>query len=132
MTKYNPLKFTTMKKMLVLSLMLSVMAIGSAVANDVNSAVERGPRKVYVNINVPPAHGHGPVVGAPKPNKRVCKECPPGRGHNSVAKPHGYRPKPGGLPHKVEHGRPHNHNGHGAPGKGFGKPGGERPCNCKR
>ncbi|MBO7306673.1 MAG: hypothetical protein J6U59_01445 [Alistipes sp.] len=121
-----------MKKMLVLSLVLSVMAVGSAVANDVNSAVEHGPRRISVTINVPPGHGHGPVVGGPKHDKRVCRECPPGRGHNSVAKPRRNHPRPCGVPHRVEHGRPHNHHGHGAPGKPHPRPGGERPGNGKR
>lgn len=129
---YNPLIFTTMKKMLVLSFVLSVMAIGGAMANDVNSAVERGPRKVNITINVPPRHCFGPIVSRPKSDGRVCRECPPGRGHNSVAKPHRPHPKPCNVNHKVSHGKPHNHNGHCAPDKGFGKPGGERPCNCKR
>ena len=115
---YNPLIFTTMKKMLVLSLMLSAMAMGSAMANDVNGTEERGPRKVNITINVPP--GHNPFVCAPMPHDRVCRECPPGRGHNSVARPHRPAPKHGHPHHKFEHGKPHNHppKGGGAPGKG--------------
>ena len=56
-----------------LSLVFSVMALGSAVANDANAAVSAKPKSVHLSINVPPA---GLFVGHERP-------CPPPPHHKS-------------------------------------------------
>ena len=96
-----------MRKMLVLSLVLSVMAVGSAMANSVNSADMRGPRKVNVTINMPPCNC---VAHPARPHGVVYRECPPpcnhhaGKAHRPAprfnnnrgpAKPHGEHGRPG-------------------------------------
>ena len=114
--------------MLVLSLVLSAMAIGSAMANDVNSAVERGPRKVNVHINMPPCNCPPRHVS---PHKAVCHECAPCHNHNHHAcKPN--RPAPR-FNHKGAPAKPHGapakpHGNRPAPGKPApGKPGNPAP-----
>lgn len=64
-----------MKKMMFLSLVLSVMALGSASANDASGCFNKKPKNVYVNINVPPM---GDCYG---PEYHCCP--PPPKGHNS-------------------------------------------------
>ena len=128
-TKYNPKIFTTMRKMLVLSLVLSAMAIGSAMANDVNSADARGPRKVNVVLNVPPCNCHAHHAHPAHPHREVCRECPPRRGHNHshACKPH--RPAPN-FNHKGAPAKPHGNFGKPAPGKPApGKPAPGKPGN---
>ena len=106
-----------MRKMLVLSLLLSAMAIGNAMANDVNSADVRGPRKVNIVINVPPCNHHHHV--SPVHSHKVeCRACPPGRGHNSACRPH--RPAPRHN-HKGAPAKPHGN--YNKPGYNHGKPG---------
>ena len=114
-----------MRKMLVLSLVLSAMAIGNAMANDVNSADARGPRKVNVVLNVPPCNCHAHHAHPVHPHKEVCRECPPPRGHNHnhACKPH--RPAPG-FNHKGAPAKPHGN--YNKPGYNHGKPGAERPA----
>ena len=109
-----------MRKMLVLSFVLSAMAIGSAMANDFNSAEARGPRKVNVTINVPPCNC---VAHPVHPHGAVCRECPPPRNHNHACKPH--RPAPH-FNHKCAPAKPHGN--HGKPGYAPGKPG-NKPAN---
>ena len=109
--------------MLVLSLVLSVMAIGSAMANDVNSVEARGPRKVNVTINVPPCNHHHHHATPVHSHRVECRACPPGRGHNSACKPH--RPAPH-FNHKCAPAKPHGN--HGKPGCAPGKPG-NKPAN---
>ena len=107
--------------MLVLSLVLSAMAIGSAMANDVNSAVERGPRKVNVHINMPPCNCPPRHVS---PYKAACHECAPCHNHNHHAcKPN--RPAPH-FNHKGAPAKPHGN--FGKPGNNHGKPGADRPA----
>ena len=104
--------------MLVLSLVLSAMAIGSAMANDVNSAVERGPRKVNVHINMPPCNCPPRHLS---PHKAVCHECAPCHNHNHHAcKPN--RPAPH-FNHKGAPAKPHGN---------FGKPGNNHACKPHR
>lgn len=119
---YNPLIITTMKKMLVLGLALSVFAVGSVFANDSALDDVRGPRKVNVSFVLgtpppPPAshccgHHHRPVP--PKHHGH------PG-GHRYEGKHHhhhhfdGRGSKPG---HGHAAVRPGNHNGHRHPANG--------------
>ena len=128
-----------MKKMMVLSLVFSVMSLGTAMANDANAMVDAKPKNVHVNINVPPmgvfhaserpcppppphfvcgcnngskAHKNNHKCCAPKPPKRHGK---PGVHHHEF-KPHS-KPvcgdfKPHGKPGGAPAGRPAgNHNG---------------------
>lgn len=62
-----------MKKMMFLSLVLSVMALGSASASDASGYFDKKPKKVYVNINVPP------IGGCYGPEYHCCP--PPPKGH---------------------------------------------------
>lgn len=49
-----------MKKMMILTLALSVMAMGSAMANDSVANVEKSPKKVNIEVNyICDGHGHG-------------------------------------------------------------------------
>ena len=117
-----------------LGLVLSVVSLGSAMANDAYAAAEGKPKKVVVNVNMPPVCGgefHNPG-GCPPPPKDGC-HC--GKGapkhhkkdprHHNGPKPrpgkklkgkggcpnHGERPKgapkggPGGAPHGRHGGR---------------------------
>ena len=109
-----------------LSLVFSVMAIGSAMANDSSAVADAKPKNVYVSINVPPA---GPNFGRPCPppppaHKCNCKHCKKSN-HNCCAPVNHCNHK---------HGKPEYNNGKpgGKPGgnPGFnphGKPGGKRP-----
>lgn len=112
-----------MKKMLVLTLMLSAMAVGSAMANDVNVAEPGGPKKVNVNIVVPPHHGvvccdahHRPYH---KPHCNIHHKPhhkPYNKGFHSH-KPHSHS----GKVYRPANGRPSRPTvGHGAPGRGPG------------
>ena len=104
-----------MKKMMFLSLALSVMAIGGAVANDSYSAEMGGPKKIKVNINVAPDCDCKPPINfniAPcPPNKKCCHHNP--------------------APHRFDHNKhpKHNHKAHcpGDPGFGKDKPNGPKP-----
>lgn len=127
-----------MKKMLFLSLVFSVVALGSAVANDANAVANAKPKNVYISVNVPPVGFHsGNHHSCPPPvhnyNCKHCKRsnhnccapkhhCNHSHNHNyGKGKPHGNHGfKPHGKPGGVNHGR-HN----GAPGRGHGgRPGG--------
>lgn len=119
--------------MMVLSLVFSVMALGTAMANDANAMVDGKPKNVYVSINVPPmGHCNGHDRHCPPPHKHDCHHgkkhghhnhncCPPKPHSGKPGKPHGnhdFKPygKPGGHPGGAHAGRPG-----GAPG---GRPGG--------
>ena len=106
--------------MLVLSLVLSAMAIGSAMANDFNSADARGPRKVNVHINMPPCNCPPHLV---HPHGAVCRECPPPCNHNHACKGNHSAPH---FNHKCAPAKPHGN--HGKPGYAPGKPG-NKPAN---
>ena len=114
--------------MMVLSLVFSVMALGTAMANDANAMVDRKPKNVYVSINVPPmghCNGHDRPCPPPppchkygnkhhKPHHNCCDHKPH---HGKHGKPHGnHYSKPHGKPGGAPAGRPG-----GAPG---GRPGG--------
>lgn len=109
-----------MKKMMVLSLVFSVMALGTAMANDANAMVDRKPKNVHVCINVPPM---GICIG----NDRPCPPPPPCHKHgHKHHKPH--HNCCDHKPHHGKHGKPHgNHYSkpHGKPGGApAGRPGG--------
>lgn len=107
-----------MKKMMFLSLALSVMALGSASASDASGCFDKKPKNVYVNINVPPMGG---CYGS---EYHCCP--PPPKGHNSRYdwnhKPH----KKGGPKHHFDK-RGDRWDGkcgpHDRPGKDVGRPG---------
>ncbi len=113
-----------MKKMMVLSLVFSVMALGTAMANDANAMVDRKPKNVHVCINVPPM---GICIGNDRP-------CPPPPPHNTCYHKNGKRHHNAHhdcydhKPHHGKHGKPHgNHYSkpHGKPGGApAGRPGG--------
>jgi hypothetical protein len=111
-----------MKKMMFLSLALSVMAIGGAVANDSYAAEMGGPKKIKVNINVAPDCNCNPpikfVVAPGRPNRDYCKHCDAFSHSRNYHKPPkcGHKPaRPGGP--RFEHGKPNGHKPHGgAPG----------------
>ena len=109
-----------MRKMLVLSFVLSAMAIGSAMASDFNSADARGPRKVNVHINMPPCNCPPHRV---HPHGAVCRECPPPCNHNHACKGNHSAPH---FNHKCAPAKPHSN--HGKPGYAPGKPG-NKPAN---
>lgn len=129
-----------MKKMMVLSLVFSVMALGTAMANDANAMANGKPKNVYVSINVPlmgHMHGNDRPCPPPPPHKCDCNHgkkhgpnnhncCPPKPHHGKPGGNHDFKPngKPGGNHGGAPAGRPGdapggrpvgNHNG--APGR---------------
>lgn len=85
-----------MKKMLVLTLALSVMAVGSAFANDLSANDVRGPKRVNISIVVPKDDHCCDIHHTPhhKPHHKV--ECC----HSHSHKHHGIKPS---------HHKRHNH-----------------------
>ena len=88
-----------MKKMFLMSLVLSVMAVGSAMAND--NSVDRGPKKRVVVVVNPGNMGPDFMCGdchrhdfdRPKPRKGDCR---PGKGCDWKKRPNcDKHPKPG-------------------------------------
>ena len=98
-----------MKKMMFLGLVLSVVSLGSAMANDAYAAAEGKPKKVVVNVNMPPVCGgeyHNPG-GCPPPPKDGC-HCGKGapKHHKKDPRHHnGPKPRPG-KKHKGKGGQP--------------------------
>lgn len=92
--------------MMFLSLVFSVMALGSAVANDANMSLDGKPKKVVINVNVPPVGGCNGVfdLGCPPP--------PPPHGAHYGCHHH----------HGPKHGDKHHYNGHKP--RGNKRPGG--------
>ncbi|MBO5882457.1 MAG: hypothetical protein J6Q21_04375 [Alistipes sp.] len=90
-----------MKKMMFLSLVFSVMALGSAVANDANAVANRKPKGVHLSINVP-------SVGLHICNERPCPPPPPHKCDGHIAKKHAKKHAKGHAP--CPH---HKHHGHG-------------------
>ena len=112
-----------MKKMLVLTLMLSAMAMGSAMANDATVAEVRGPKRININIVVPLRHGVECNDPHHRPHhKRDCNihHKPHHKPHNHGSgfrshKPHNHSDKA----YRPGHGRPSRPAyGHGALGRG--------------
>ena len=116
-----------MKKMMFLSLVLSVMAIGSAMANDANMANDARPKNVYINITAPNVGGPGGnVMPCPPPPAHPKCNCKPlhklGRDfHCCPAPPHVGNHK------KCNHkpGKPHGHHNFKPHGKHSGEHGGK-------
>lgn len=115
-----------MKKMMFLSLVLSVMAIGSAMANDADMANDARPKNVYISITAPNAGGHGRnVTPCPPPPAHHKCHCKPSALHR-----HNHRcsPSPSHVGnHKKcdhKHGRPHGHHNFKPHGKPSGAHGG--------
>lgn len=121
--------------MMVLSLVFSVMTLGTAMANDASAMVDRRPKSVHLCINVPP---FGICISddrpcPPPPHHKCChkhdsrhhkshRDCcdhrphhgKPGKHHgNHTFKPHGkHSGAPAGRPGGAHGGRPgYNHNG---------------------
>jgi hypothetical protein len=79
-TGYNPLNFTIMKKMMFLALLLSVMAVGAASANDASRrpsgvAFGFGDNGAFVAVNIDKPAGHKPPVGEYRGKGKFGKEC---------------------------------------------------------
>ena len=113
-----------MKKMMFLGLVLSVVSLGSVMANDAYAAAEGKPKKVVVNVNMPPVCGgefHNPG-GCPPPPKDGC-HCSKGapKHHKKDPRHHnGPKPRPG-KKHKGKGGCPnHGERPKGAPKGGPG------------
>ena len=95
-----------MKKMLVLTLALSVFAVGSVLANDANNSEARGPKRVNVNLVLPappPApHGccdhHKPMP--PKHGAKIPCNCKKSDVHHPGARPEHRPAAPGVRPNK--------------------------------
>lgn len=115
-----------MKKMLFLSLVFSVMALGTAVANDANSVAVAKPKCVHISLNVPPIglfFGDDRLCPPPLTPKHSCKHCNKhdkrGDHHHGCCMP---------KPPKGKHDRPranHDIKPHGKPGGApVGRPGG--------
>lgn len=97
--------------MLFLSLVLSVVSLGSAMANDADMSRNRGPKRVVINVTVPP--------------KGVCADhdfhcCPPPVHHKPHHKLH-HDCCDFGHNHHNKPGKPHGHFDHAKPGKNHGK-----------
>lgn len=113
-----------MKKMLVLTLALSVMAVGSAFASDLSASDVRGPKRVNINIVVPKSKADHccDVCHAPhdKPHHKV--ECCHSHKHHGFKHSHHKRHNHSGKnfhPGDRRPSRPAHHNG--APGRGRGE-----------
>ena len=96
---YNPLIITTMRKFLVLSLALSLFAVGNVFANDSALDAARGPRKINVNLVVPTPHASHCHVCDP------CHKPAPAHHHHynhnhgpKHGKPSFHGPRPGNRP----------------------------------
>ena len=133
-----------MKKVMFLALVLSVVSLGSAMANDAYAPLNGKPKNVVINVNMPPAGG--PVGNfnpgcPPPPPVGVCNchkshkvdKCHhnapkprPGKKPNKGHNPH-FAGKPGGAPVGVPYGGPGGPGGapNGGPGGApAGRPGG--------
>lgn len=114
-TGYNPLNFTIMKKMIFLALMLSVMAVGAASANDAarrpsGVAFGFGDNGAFVAVNLDKPAGHKPPVDRHPDKGKFDKKCHKHNSNKRVGKRdpkppvcnchHGHKPHPG-------HGKPH-------------------------
>ena len=85
--------------MMFLGLVLSVVSLGSAMANDANLSLERkpkSPKKVVINVNVPPVGGGAEYFnpgGCPPPPPKECdckvvvKHHKRGHNHSKFNKP---------------------------------------------
>lgn len=122
--RYNPLKFIIMKKIMFLALMLSVMAVASASANDsarrpsgAMFGIGNGGAFVAINVGDPSGpghHHHGEYRGGapghcdgryhrgncPSCNKHAkkienCKKCKPHKRCDYHKRDHNGRPHPG-------------------------------------
>ena len=119
-----------------LGLVLSVVSLGSVMANDAYAPLDGKPKKVVINVNIPPAGGcveHFNPGGCPPPPVGACnchKNYKVDKCHHNAPKPRpgkkpnkGHNPhfagKPGGAPVGVPYGGP------GGPGGApVGRPGG--------
>ena len=92
-----------MKKMLVMTLLLSVMAMGSAMANENSAVSEHHPRRDVVHR---PSHCDD------------CRKCPPHHGYNRDKKVAGYvlgqiaNALHNSVCHPANHHKPHHNNHH--------------------
>ena len=110
-----------MKKVMFLGLVLSVVSLGSAMANNAYAPLDGKPKNVVINVNMPPAGGpveHFNPGGCPPPPPKGACNC-----HNHGAKfhkeacHHNHHNAPKPRPHKG------NHNFNGKPaGVPYGKP----------
>ena len=132
-----------MKKAMFLGLVLSVVSLGSVMANDAYAPLDGKPKKVVINVNMPPAGGcieHFNPGGCPPPPPPVgacnChkyhKYHKSGKCHHNVPAPRpGKKPNKGNNPHF--NGKPNGapvgvpYGGPGGPGGApYGKPGGRK------
>ena len=115
-----------MKKVMFLGLVLSVVSLGSVMANDAYAPLDGKPKKVVINVNMPPAGGpveHFNPGGCPPPPPKCncnCNHYAP-KGHKGGSKFH----KAGGCHHNAPKPRPGKPiGGPGGPGGPGGNPGG--------